>query len=109
MGLCLLLYPIYSWLEFFCQLLSFTNILLPLEFIYYGEKKKKKKTVLKKPPKSGLWLCKIILIFPGDEPLECIYLVEFPLFIDIYTHIYIYTLHFLYVFNIIVCFFSFGA
>lgn len=71
--------------------------------------KKKKKTVLKKPPKSGLWLCKIILIFPGDEPLECIYLVEFPLFIDIYTHIYIHTLHFLYVFNIIVCFFSFGA
>lgn len=72
-------------------------------------RKKKNKPVLKKPPKSGLWLCKIILIFPGDEPLECIYLVEFPLFIDIYTHIYIYTLHFLYVFNIIVCFFSFGA
>lgn len=89
-GLCLLFYPIYGWLEFFSQLLSLINTLLPLEFIYHAERKT---VVLKKSPMSGAWLYKIILIFPVDEPVECMYLFEFPPFICIYLykHVYIHT------------------
>jgi len=65
-----------------------SNILLLLEFIYYGERKI---TVLKQPPKSGAWLQRIILIFPVDEPVEDINLVEFPLFLYIYIYTDTYT------------------
>lgn len=85
MYLCLLFYPTYGWLGYFIQLLSLPNILPALEFIYYGERKV---NVLKKPHKSGAWLYKIIVIFPVDEPVEHIYLIEFQIFI--YTHTYIY-------------------
>lgn len=83
MHLFLLFYTIYGWLGFFIQLLSLPNILPTLEFIYYGERKI---NVLKKTHKSGVWLYKIIIIFPVEEPGEYIYLFEFQIVLYIYTH-----------------------
>lgn len=52
---------------------------------------REKITVLKKPPKSVTCLYKIIFIFPVDEPVERIHLVEFHsfyIYIDTHTHTY---------------------